>query len=101
MTDPHNNIPRETPTTHTTINVEPQRKSGSGAGMAFLIGGLLVAVLVIGYFVFVRGGAVEAPSRDVDIDVNLPKMEAPKLPPIADGADAVPGPRQLGVHFSR
>ena len=73
MTDPHNNIPRETPTTHTTINVEPERRrGGGGGGMAFIIGGLLVAMLAIGYFVFVRGGAVEAPSRDVDIDVNLP-----------------------------
>lgn len=93
MTDPHNNIPRETPTTHTTINVEPERRrSGGGAGMAFIIGGLLVAVLVIGYFVFVRGGAVEAPSRDVDIDVNLPKMEAPKLPPIETPTVPTPSP---------
>lgn len=92
MTDPHNNTPRETPTTHTTINVEPQRKSGGGAGMAFIIGGLLVAVLVIGYFVFVRGGAVEAPSRDVDIDVNLPKMEAPKLPPVEPPTAPTPSP---------
>lgn len=51
---------------------------GGNAGLAFIVGGLLVVVAVIAYFVFARGGM--EPTKKVDVDVNLPKVEAPKLP---------------------
>jgi hypothetical protein len=60
-----------------------------GAGLAFVVGGLLVAVAVIAWFVFARGMTPPEPAR-VEVDVNLPKMEAPKLPPVEP--PTVPGP---------
>jgi hypothetical protein len=51
---------------------------GGNAGLAFIVGGLLVVVAVIAYFVFARGGLDQ--TKKVDVDVNLPKVEAPKLP---------------------
>lgn len=52
---------------------------GSNTGLAFIVGGLLVVVAVIAYFVFARG---ETPGADkkIDVDVNLPKVEAPAVP---------------------
>jgi len=46
----------------------------SSAGMAFIVGGLVVAVLVIGYFVL--GGEVPG-TRDVDVDITVPAPTAP------------------------
>lgn len=51
---------------------------GGNAGLAFVVGGLLVVVAVIAWFVFARGGMEQ--TKKVDVDVNLPKVEAPKLP---------------------
>lgn len=53
--------------------------------LAFLIGGLIVAIAVIGYVVF-TGGGVSSPSvpDQIQVDVDLPKApsipDAPKLP---------------------
>ena len=52
---------------------------GGNTGMAFIVGGLLVVVAIIAYFVFFRGG-MEPAKKDIDVDVNLPKIEAPRLP---------------------
>jgi hypothetical protein len=57
--------------------------------MAVLAGGLLVAIAVIAWFVFGRVITSSGP-KQVDVDVNLPKMEAPKLPPVEP--PSVPGP---------
>ena len=51
---------------------------GGNTGIAFIVGGLLVVVAVIAWFVFARGGLDQ--TKKVDVDVNLPKVEAPKLP---------------------
>jgi hypothetical protein len=63
-----------------------ERDSGSSATpwLAFLVGGLLIA-LVIGFFVFGRGGA-ETPELaipdKVDVDINTPKLpDAPSINP--------------------
>ena len=59
---------------------ENTNSSGGGnAGLAFIVGGLLVVVAVLAYFMFFRGG-VESPTKDIDVDVNLPKVEAPAAP---------------------
>ena len=41
-------------------------------GLAFIVGGLVVAVLVIGFFVF--GGAFEGADKDVNIKVQPPEI---------------------------
>ena len=46
----------------------------SSTGMAFIVGGLVVAVMVIGYFVL--GGQMPG-SKNVDVDVNVPAPSAP------------------------
>lgn len=51
---------------------------GGNAGLAFIVGGLVVVIAVIAWFVFAGGGAMEAPTKDVNVDVNLP--EAPAAP---------------------
>lgn len=87
MTDPNRPIdPQERPEVvhHTTINAapSPERRSGGGGALAFIVGGLVVAALVIGFIVFSNGGfGGEAKDTNVDVDVNLPELpEAPKMP---------------------
>lgn len=58
-------------------------QSGSGGGatpwLAFLVGGLLVIVAVIGYFVW--SGQTPAAPKAVDVTISAPQLpEAPKLP---------------------
>jgi len=52
---------------------------GGNAGLAFIVGGLLVVVAIIAFFVFGRGGVPDA-TKDVNVDVNLPSVEAPAAP---------------------
>ena len=87
MTDPNRPIdPQERPEVvhHTTINAAPapERRSGGGGALAFIVGGLVVAALVIGFIVFSNGGfGGEAKDTNVDVDVNLPELpEAHKMP---------------------
>lgn len=68
----------------TNVNVESPRSGGGGGGfIAFLIGGLVIVVAIIA-FVLLNGNnpVKDAADTNVDVDVNLPKMEAPKLPDI-------------------
>ncbi len=53
-------------------------RGGGNAGLAFIVGGLVVVVIIIGWFLFAGGGPVEAPAGEVDVDVSLP--EAPAAP---------------------
>lgn len=87
MTDPNRPIdPQDRPEVvhHTTINAAPapERRSGGGGALAFIVGGLVVAALVIGFIVFSNGGfGGEAKDTNVDVDVNLPELpETPKMP---------------------
>ena len=60
-------------------------RSSATPWLAFLVGGLIVAVAVIGYFMYAGGGPAkpELPSS-VNVDVNVPKAppipDAPRLP---------------------
>jgi hypothetical protein len=56
------------------IVMENNESQKSNTGMAFVVGGLVVAVLVIGYFVL--GGEMPG-SKNVDVDVNVPAPSAP------------------------
>ena len=86
MTDP--NMPPERvvvadPTPRTTVNVQPERRSGGGGFIPFLIGGLVIVVAIIAYVLLSGNNPVQdATGTDVDVDVNLPKMEAPQMPNI-------------------
>lgn len=76
MTDP--NIPPPERVVHqTTINTtSPERKSGGGF-LAFIVGGLIVAVAVIGWFLYTGGRPAMPETPEVNLDINVP---APKLP---------------------
>lgn len=102
MTDP--NLPPERIVVeeprHTTVNVQPERRGG-GAGLAFVVGGLLVLAAIIAFFVFGNGGTAvkDAADTNVDVDVNLPDLpqapklpEAPTLPPVEPPTLPSPGP---------
>jgi len=56
---------------------ETNTGGGSGTGMAFILGALVVVVAVIAYFVF-TGGVTQ--KKKVDINVSAPRVEAPKVP---------------------
>jgi len=97
MTDP--NIPPERVVVvdrqpQTNVNVESPRSGGGDGGfIAFLIGGLVVVVAIIAFVLLSGDNPVkDAADTNVDVDVNLPKMEAPKLPEIEPPTLPSPGP---------
>jgi len=51
---------------------------GGNAGLAFIVGGLVVVVAVLAWFLFGRGGAPE--TKNVDVEVKLPEVSAPAVP---------------------
>lgn len=51
---------------------------GGNAGLAFIVGGLVVVVAVLAWFLLGRGGAPE--TKKVDVDVKLPEVSAPAVP---------------------
>lgn len=72
-------------------------KGGGNAGLAFIVGGLLVAVAVLAWFLFSGGAMTPTPEdRNVDINVELPELpnvEPPANPlPDAPSPDPAPGP---------
>ena len=79
MTDP--NLPPERVVHQTTINTSPPPRKGGGAGMAVLVGGLLVAVAVIAWFVFAGGRAPAPETPNLDVDISVP---TPRLPDVPD-----------------
>ena len=50
--------------------------TGGNAGLAFILGALVVVVAVIAFFVF-SGGMSQ---KKVDVTVSAPQIEAPKVP---------------------
>lgn len=69
------------------------RNTGSGrgvnAGIAFMVGALLVVLALVTVLVIERGLTERKP---VDLKVDLPKMEAPKLPPVEPPTVPTPSP---------
>ena len=53
-------------------------RGGGNAGLAFIVGGIVVVLAIVAYFVFARGGMSE--TKDVNVDVNLPEVSAPAVP---------------------
>ena len=63
---------------------------GSGnTGLAFIIGGMVVVLAIVAYFVFMRG---TPQTRDIDVDVNLPEVSAPSVPAVEPPTMPVPEP---------
>ena len=59
---------------------ENTNSSGGGnAGLAFIVGGLLVLVIIIAVFVF-GGGLPGADKKEVNVDINVPEVSAPAAP---------------------
>ena len=54
---------------------------GGNAGLAFIVGGIVVVLAIVAYFVFVRGG-MAPDSKDINVDVNLPEVSAPAVPTV-------------------
>jgi len=54
---------------------------GSNAGLAFIVGGIVVVLATVAYFVFARGGMAPE-SKDINVDVNLPEVSAPAVPTV-------------------
>tara|TARA_R110002051_G_scaffold290950_1_gene354775 strand:+ start:292 stop:555 length:264 start_codon:yes stop_codon:yes gene_type:complete len=50
---------------------------GGNAGLAFIVGGIVVVLAIVAYFVF--SGASPEP-KQVDVDVSLPEVSAPSVP---------------------
>ena len=82
MTDPNIPTPERPEVVHnTTINNPPAGNGGGSSWIGFLVGGLLLVVVVIAFVVFSRGGiSADGKDTNVDVDVDLPAMEAPKMP---------------------
>jgi hypothetical protein len=55
------------------------RESGAVPWLAFLVGGLLVVVAIVAWFMF-AGGPPRTPDK-VNVHVDLPKPELPTTPP--------------------
>ncbi|WP_240387223.1 hypothetical protein [Brevundimonas naejangsanensis] len=86
MTDP--NIPPERVVHQTTINSAPTPRKGGGTGLALIVGGLLVAVAVIAWFVFAGGRPLAPQTPNLNVDIHMP---TPRLPEVPDR----PAPQEL------
>ncbi|HRJ63261.1 hypothetical protein [Brevundimonas sp. UBA2416] len=54
---------------------------GGNAGLAFIVGGIVVVLAIVAYFVLARGGMAPE-SKAIDVDVNLPEVSAPAVPTV-------------------
>jgi hypothetical protein len=54
---------------------------GGNSGIAFIVGGLVVVLAIVAYFVFARGG-IAPEGKDINVDVNLPEVSAPAVPEV-------------------
>lgn len=79
MTDP--NLPPERVVHQTTINTSsPSPRKGGGAGLAFVVGGLVVLVAIIAWFVFGSGRVPEPERPNLDVDITVPTPRLPEVP---------------------
>lgn len=58
---------------------ENTNSGGGNTGLAFIVGAVVVVLAIVAYFVFARGGT-GTDAKAVDVDVNLPSVEAPAMP---------------------
>lgn len=75
-------------------------RGGGGGWLAFIIGGLVVAVAIIGFVLWSNGASAPEGGADVDIDLNLPAPrlpDAPALPPVEPPSVPSPTPPPVPV----
>ena len=67
---------------------ENTNSGGGNAGLAFIVGGVVVVLAIVAWFVF-AGGGLSPEAKDVNVDVNLPDLpdartlpETPRLPQV-------------------
>lgn len=58
---------------------ENTNSGGSNTGLAFIVGGVVVVLAIIAYFVF-AGGGMTPETKEVNVDVDLPEVAAPAVP---------------------
>lgn len=58
---------------------ENTNSGGGNTGLAFIVGAVVVVLAIVAYFVFTSGG-MGGDTKDVNVDVNLPSVEAPAVP---------------------
>jgi ABC-type transporter Mla subunit MlaD len=69
---------------------EGSNTGGGNAGMAFIVGALVVIVAVLAFLMFSGGGFTQKKKVDVDITASAPQLpDAPKAP-------AAPSPPKPG-----
>ena len=68
-------------TDNNTNNTGSGSGGGGNAGLAFIVGGIVVVLAIVAYFVFARGGMAPE-SKDINVDVNLPEVSAPAVPTV-------------------
>lgn len=59
-------------------NINNTGGGGGNSGLAFIVGGIVVVLAIVAWFVFARGGAPE--TKDINVDVDLPEVSAPAVP---------------------
>ena len=76
-------------------------RGGGNGWLAFVIGGLVVAVVIIGFVLLSNGAPPMDRVTDVDIDVDLPTTprlpDAPTLPPVEPPTVPSPTPPPVPV----
>ncbi|MFT4255076.1 MAG: hypothetical protein QM608_21650 [Caulobacter sp.] len=59
---------------------EETKSGGGNAGLAFIVGALVVVVAVLAFMMF-SGGLTQKKTVDIDISASAPKLpDAPKVP---------------------
>ena len=65
----------------TDNNTNNTGSGGGNTGLAFIVGGIVVVLAIVAYFVFARGGMAPE-GKDINVDVNLPEVTAPAVPTV-------------------
>ena len=60
------------------------------AGLAFIFGGIAVGLATIAYLVLSNGGIGTPVSKDVSVEIDLPRMELPGSPKMPTQPQVVP-----------
>ena len=58
-------------------NINNNGGGGGNAGLAFIVGAVVVVLAIVAYLVFARGGGE---TKNVDVDVKMPEVQAPAVP---------------------
>lgn len=60
-----------------------QSSGGGNAGLAFIVGGVVVVLAIVAWFVF--GGGMAPQKKDIDVSIDAPEISAPSVPSPSGG----------------